>query len=53
MPQLGKIDSEAGDLLSLHLLLVTPELFPICESRIMASTEISWIWFYVTLSFPN
>ncbi|MFN2516478.1 MAG: hypothetical protein ABR556_09710, partial [Pyrinomonadaceae bacterium] len=36
--RVSKIDSESGDLLSLDLLLVTPELLSVWESR----TEASW-----------
>ncbi|CAN5667753.1 hypothetical protein BH18ACI4_BH18ACI4_02640 [soil metagenome] len=37
--RVSKIDSESGDLLSLDLLLVTPELLPIWESRTTAEWE--------------
>ncbi|MDQ6653682.1 MAG: hypothetical protein M3Y84_13190 [Acidobacteriota bacterium] len=36
--RVSKIDSESGDLLSLDLLLVTPELLSVWESR----TDASW-----------
>jgi hypothetical protein len=36
--RVSKIDADSGDLLSLDLLLVTPELIPVWESR----TEASW-----------
>ena len=37
--RVSKIDPESGDLLSLDLLLVTPEILPIWESRTMADWE--------------
>src|SRR5215813_4393402 len=37
--RVSKIDSESGDLLSLDLLLVTPEILPIWESRVSAVWE--------------
>jgi hypothetical protein len=37
--RVSKIDQESGDLLSLDLLLVTPEIFPIWESRTTANWE--------------
>jgi hypothetical protein len=37
--RVSKIDPESGDLLSLDLLLVTPPLLPVWESRIEASWE--------------
>lgn len=37
--RVSKIDPESGDPLSLDLLLVTPEIFPIWESRTTANWE--------------
>jgi hypothetical protein len=37
--RVSKIDPESGDLLSLDLLLVTPPILPVWESRIEASWE--------------
>lgn len=37
--RVSKIDPESGDLLSLDLLLVTPEILPIWESRTIAKWE--------------
>ncbi len=37
--RVSKIDPESGDLLSLDLLLVTPKLLPIWESRTVADWE--------------
>jgi hypothetical protein len=37
--RVSKIDPESGDLLSLDLLLVTPEIFPIWESQTLADWE--------------
>jgi len=37
--RVSKIDADAGDLLSLDLLLVTPQLRPVWESRIEAEWE--------------
>lgn len=37
--RVSKIDQESGDSLSLDLLLVTPEIFPIWESRTTANWE--------------
>ncbi len=37
--RVSKIDQDSGDLLSLDLLLVTPEIFPIWESRTIANWE--------------
>ena len=37
--RVSKIDPESGDLLSLDLLLVTPEILPIWESRAIAKWE--------------
>lgn len=37
--RVAKIDADAGDLLSLDLLLVTPQLRPVWESRIEAEWE--------------
>jgi hypothetical protein len=37
--RVSKVDPDAGDLLSLDLLLVTPSILPVWESRIEASWE--------------
>lgn len=37
--RISKIDPESGDLLSLDLLLVTPQILPVWESRVAASWE--------------
>ncbi len=37
--RISKMDPESGDLLSLDFLLVTPEIFPLWESRTVADWE--------------